>query len=101
MNEHVYARPEMQEWFKQLREQAKEAVETFFLHGMTPVQGDVVQFYCHQYALEAAYGGDQSLFDEEGNKAGENESRDYPRYTLYYSMYSETSRRLVQEVMHW
>lgn len=96
---HVYAQAEKKPGFKEMRREAFEAVNDFLFSGTKPVHGDVVRFYCHMYALEVAYQGSQPTFDREGQIVDGNNEHLYPRYTLYYAVYSETMRELVDQVL--
>jgi hypothetical protein len=98
---HVYARDDasIRAGLINLRRNAHTELSEFLFSGTEPNRGDVVRFYCHMYALEAAYQGDQSQFDEEGNLVLGGNEQHYPRYTLYYALYSETLRALINTVL--
>jgi hypothetical protein len=96
---HVYARDAVKPALADRRKEAKNALTGFLFGDGEPVSGRTVSSYCHAYALEAAYQGDRGYFiDQSEYVDGTNEWR-FPRYSLYYAIYSQTMRTLIEEVL--
>jgi hypothetical protein len=92
---HVYARDELKNQFATMRKAAIDAVDRFLFSHNDLVSGTKVRDYCHAYALETAYQGNLGWFHDESEEVDGNTEHRYPRYTLYYAIYSETLREVV------
>jgi hypothetical protein len=96
---HVYARDELKDEFATMRRAAIDAVEQFLYSSDNPADGKEVRDYCHKYALETAYQGDLGHFHVDSEEVDGNTEHQYPRYTLYYAIYSETLRDVVTSAL--
>jgi hypothetical protein len=97
---HVYARDELKDEFATMRRAAIDTVEKFLFSHDDAISGKVARDYCHKYALEVAYQGDLGHFHDDSEVVDGNTEHEYPRYTLYYAIYSETLRDVVTSALN-